>query len=155
MKSFAFIICMAVPLMLVLSGCSGVKELHSAMNDAAAVGEISTSGLQIVRNKTTKSEVFKAIGAPGLVFKNELNGESWVYPRVAVRQSELGFQMKGNFSAFFPYSGGSLAKGGGVAGVGASSEIGSNKSSYKSAGLLIRFNKLGCVNSYEFTATSF
>ena len=67
MKSFAFIICMAVPLMLALSGCSGVKELHSAMNDAAAVGEISTSGLQIVRNKTTKSEVFKAIGAPGLV----------------------------------------------------------------------------------------
>ena len=41
MKSFAFIICMAVPLMLVLSGCSGVKELHSAMNDAAAVGELS------------------------------------------------------------------------------------------------------------------
>lgn len=155
MKSSIFIVGMGFLSLLLLSGCSSVRELNSAMNEATSVGEITTLGLQIVKNKTTKSEVFKSIGAPGLVFKNEHDGESWVYPRVAVRRSDLDFQAKGNFAAVFPYSASTLSKGGGVAGVTASSRIGTSKSSYKSAGLLIKFNELGCVNSYEFTATSF
>ena len=155
MKPFIFITCLGSCTLLLFSGCSSVKELNSAMSEATSVGEISTFGLQIVKNKTTKSEVFASIGAPGLVFKNEQGGESWVYPRVAVRQSDLDLQANGNFAAVFPYSSGSLSRGGGIAGVNASSKIGSRKSSYKTAGLLIKFNKLGCVNSYEFTATSF
>ncbi|MDR0932974.1 MAG: hypothetical protein LBM70_08170 [Victivallales bacterium] len=155
MKMFLFISSLGLTTLLFSSGCASVKELNSAMNDAASIGEISSSGLRIVKNKTTKKEVFGSIGAPGLVFKNDISGESWVYPRVAVRQSNLDFQASGNFSAIFPYSAGSLSKGGGVAGVNASSRLGSSKSSYKSAGLLIEFNELGCVNNYKFTATSF
>lgn len=155
MKLFTLTICMGLASLLLFTGCSSVKELNSARNEAVSVGEISTFGLQIIKNKTTRSEIFKAIGAPGLVFKNEIGGESWVYPRVAVRQSELDFRVSGNFTAIFPYSPGTITKGGGIAGVNLSSQIGSSKSSYKTAGLLIRFNRLGCVNTYEFTATSF
>ena len=155
MKLFIVALCMEIGSMLLFSGCSSVKELNSARNEAVSVGEISTFGLQIIKNKTTRSEIFKAIGAPGLVFKNEMGGESWVYPRVAVRQSDLDFQVSGNFTAIFPYSPGRITKGGGVAGVNVSSQLGSSKSSYKTAGLLIRFNRLGCVNTYEFTSTSF
>ena len=155
MKQFAFAICMSFAAMLLLPGCSSVRELNSALGEAANADEISSFGLNIVKNKTTKSEIFKSIGAPELVFKNELNGESWVYPRVAVRQTDVGIQAKGNFAALFPYQANSLSRGGGIAGVGASSKVGAKRSSYKSAGLLIRFNENGCINSYEFTATSF
>ena len=155
MKQFAFTICMGLGALLLFSGCSSVKELNSALGEAATADEISTLGLNIVKNKTTKSEIFKSIGAPGLVFKNELNGETWVYQRVAVRQTDVGFQAKGNFAAIFPYKANSLSRGGGIAGVGASSKVGARRSSYKTAGLLIKYNEQGCVNSYEFTATSF
>lgn len=155
MKRFAFTVCMGLGALLLFSGCSSVKELNSALGEAADADEISTLGLNIVKNKTTKSEIFKSIGAPGLVFKNDLNGETWVYQRVAVRQTDVGFQAKGNFAAIFPYQANSLSRGGGIAGIGASSKVGARRSSYKTAGLLIKFNEQGCVNSYEFTATSF
>lgn len=155
MKFFAFTIATGMSVALFFSGCSSVRELNSALGEATNADEISTLELNIIKNKTTKSEIFKLIGAPGLVFKNELKGETWVYQRVAVRQTDVGFQAKGNFSALFPYQANSLSRGGGIAGVGASSKVGSSRSSYKTAGLMIRFNELGCVNSYEFTATSF
>lgn len=141
--------------MLIFSGCSGVRELNSSMNEAAAVGEISQFGLRIVRNKTTRSEVFASIGAPSLVFRNEQGGESWVYQKVALRKSDLAFSARGNFAVVFPYDTSSFSKGGGIAGVKSSSALASSKSSYKTAGLLIKFNRKGCVSSYEFTATSF
>lgn len=155
MKKFAFAVCMGVSAMLFFSGCSSIKELNSALGEAANADEISTLGLNIVKNKTTKNEIFNSIGAPGLVFQNDMNGETWVYQRVAVRQTDVGFQAKGNFAAIFPYQPNSLSKGGGIAGVGASSKVGARRSSYKSAGLMIKFNAQGCVNGYEFTATSF
>lgn len=155
MKQLTFAICMGVSTMLFISGCSSVKELNSALGETANADGISFFGLNIIKNKTTKAEIFKAIGAPGLVFQNNLNGESWVYQRVAVRQTDVGFQAKGNFAALFPYQPNSLSKGGGIAGVGASSKVGARRSSYKSAGLMIKFNEQGCVNAYEFTATSF
>ena len=155
MKLFVFAIGMGVSSMLLFSGCSSVKELNSALGEAANADEISTFGLNIVKNKTTKNEIFKSIGAPGLVFKNDIHGETRVYQRVAVRQTDVGFQAKGNFAAIFPYQANTLSRGGGIAGVGASSKVGARRSSYKTAGLMIKFNEQGCVNAYEFTATSF
>lgn len=155
MKQFAFVFCAGMTALLLFSGCSGINELNSALGEAAGADEITAPKLNIVKNKTTKSEIFQSIGAPGLVFRNEINGETWVYQRVAVRQTDVGFQARGNFSALFPYQANSLSHGGGIAGVGASSKVGARRSSYKTAGLMIKFNEQGCVNAYEFTATSF
>ncbi len=155
MKHLASALFTGIASVVLFSGCSGIRELNSSLNEAANADEISTFGLSITRNKTTQNEIFKAIGAPGLVFKNEVNGESWVYPRVAVRQTDVGFQARGNFTAIFPYQSHSLSKGGGLAGVGANSKVGARRSTYKTAALMIKFNPNGCVDSYEFTATSF
>ena len=46
-------------------------------------------------------------------------------------------------------------KGGGLAGVNADAQLASSRSSYKSAALLINYNSNGCVNTFEFTTTSF
>ena len=123
MKQFAFVFCAGMTALLLFSGCSGINELNSALGEAAGADEITAPKLNIVKNKTTKSEIFQSIGAPGLVFRNEINGETWVYQRVAVRQT--------------------------------ASKVGARRSSYKTAGLMIKFNEQGCVNAYEFTATSF
>lgn len=103
MKQFAFVFCAGMTALLLFSGCSGINELNSALGEAAGADEITAPKLNIVKNKTTKSEIFQSIGAPGLVFRNEINGETWVYQRVAVRQTDVGFQARGNFSALFPY----------------------------------------------------
>ena len=154
MKHIVFSICMGLASMLIFTGCSGIKELNSAMADATLSDSVSANDIKIIRNKTTKNEVMNVIGAPSLVFKE--NGlDIWVYQRIAVRQSDAGFRTQGHFSAVFPYKAHTLSRGLGVAGVGASAAVSSNRASYKSAGLVMKFNKNGCVHSYEFTATSF
>ncbi len=141
---------------LLLSGCSSIKDLNVALGQqATASDDVTITGLNILKNKTSKKEVIDAIGAPGLVFKNDIKGESWVYPRVAVRRDSLGFQASGNLALIFPYKAHTLSRGGGLAGGGASTQVQSDRSSYKTAGLLIKFNKDNCVHSYEFRATSF
>ena len=111
-------------------------------------------GLSIVQNKTTKAEVIQNIGAPSMTF-NDAKGEAWVYSRVAVRRNQSSGNVSANFAAFFPYKSHSLSRGGGLVGVGANAAVASQKSSYKTAALVIYFNKSGCVSHYEFTATSF
>ena len=81
MKQFAFVFCAGMTALLLFSGCSGINELNSALGEAAGADEITAPKLNIVKNKTTKSEIFQSIGAPGLVFRNEINGETWVYHR--------------------------------------------------------------------------
>ena len=154
MKHLVFSIIMGAASLLLLSGCSGIKELNSAMADTTLSDNINANDIKVVRNKTTKAEVMRVIGAPNLVFKDD-GVETWVYQRVAVRQSDVGFQVQAHFAAYFPYKNHSLRRGAGVAGVGAAGSVGANRSSYKSASLVMRFNENGCVNSYEFTATSF
>ena len=154
MKHLVFSICMGIASMLIFSGCAGMKELNSAMADTSLSDNVSASNIRITKNKTTKNEVLSVIGAPSLVFKE--NGlDVWVYQRIAVRQSDAGFSTQGHFSAMFPFKAYTLSRGMGVAGVGASADLSANRSSYKSASLIMKFNKNGCVHSYEFTATSF
>jgi len=141
---------------LLLCGCSTSKELSSALKDATIGGEISQlNDKLVVKNKTTKKEMLRNLGAPSLVFANEIGGESWVYSRIAVRESNVGLIANGAFATFFPYTSNNASKGGGIAGVDAGIAVSTNRSSYKSAGLLVRFNAQGCVNSYEFNAVSF
>ncbi len=155
MKYFAMIVSVFAGVLL-LAGCSSIKDLNVALGQQAANGdEVSFAGLNILKNKTTKKEVANAIGAPALVFKNNIGGDSWVYSRVAVRRNSVGIQAKANLAAIFPYQAHSLSHGGGIAGVGGSGNIQADNSSYKTAGLVVKFNKDGCVHSYEFTATSF
>lgn len=155
MKRSAFTVCMGFAAMLLVAGCSGARELSSSLGDASGLDGVTAGSLKVVKNKTTQNEVMAALGAPSLVFKNDIGGESWVYQRIAVRQSNVGFAASANFEAIFPYKADTKGHGGGFAGVGAAAALDSNRSTYKSAGLLINYNAEGCVNNYEFTATSF
>jgi len=153
-KTALFAGCMAIAMTFV-TGCSGVHELQAALGEATSADEISTLGLKVTKGKTTKSEVFKAIGAPSDVMTNADGSESWLYNRVAARQTDFGWQIAGDFMAIFPYSPSTRSYGGGFAGVGVASSIKTNKTSYKTATLVITYNNQGCVDNYEFTATSF
>lgn len=140
---------------LLFSGCSNIKELNKALGDASAVDDVSTMGLHIEQDKTTQADVMKAIGAPSMTFANPNGGTTWVYSRVAVRNSAAAGNLSANFQAVFPWKSNFRSRGGGVAGVGASASVASQSSSYKTAALMIHFNREGCVSNYEFTATSF
>ena len=154
MKKMFVVAAVAACAALVAAGCSNIKELNKALGEASTADEVSTMGLQIVQNKTTKAEVIQNIGAPSMTF-NDAKGEAWVYSRVAVRRNQSSGNLTANFAAIFPYKGHSLSHGGGIAGVGGNASVASQNSSYKTAALVIYFNKHGCVSHYEFTATSF
>ena len=139
---------------LLVSGCTNIKELNKALGEASHADEISTLGLRIRQNKTTQKDVLQRIGAPSMTFVNN-NGSTWVYTRVAVRNTQTSGNLSGNFAAFFPYKPETLSRGAGLAGVGASASVASQRASYKTAALTINFNKSGCVVNYEYTATSF
>ena len=139
---------------LLMTGCSNIKELNKALGEASSADEISTLGLRIVQNKTTQNEVLNSIGAPSMTFANG-DGSTWVYTRVAVRNSQTSANVSMNFTAFFPYKSNSFKRGGGIAGVGTSAATASDRASYKTAALTINFNAQGCVTNYEFSATSF
>ena len=139
---------------LLVSGCTNIKELNKALGEASHADEISTLGLRIRQNKTTQKDVLQRIGAPSMTFVNN-NGSTWVYTRVAVRNTQTSGHLSGNFAAFFPYKPETLSRGAGLAGVGASASVASQRASYKTAALTINFNKSGTVVNYEFSATSF
>ncbi len=155
MKHFAVklgVICGAV---LFFTGCAGMKELSASIGESANFDEVSACGLTIIRNKTTQNEVMSSIGAPSLVCKNDIGGETWIYQRVAVRSSDTGFGARVGVEFFFPFSASTFQDGAGLAGASVSSSVDSSRSSYKTSGLLIKFNSKGCVNHYEITGTSF
>lgn len=154
MKKFIAAAIVGGGLALFSVGCSNIHELNKALGEASTADEISTVGLNIVQNKTTQNDVVAAIGAPSMVF-NDANGTTWVYSRVAVRDTGSSGNLSANFTALFPYAPHRRSRGGGLAGVGGSAAVASQRSSYKTAALMIHFNAQGCVSSYEFTATSF
>ena len=55
MKHIVFSICMGLASMLIFTGCSGIKELNSAMADATLSDNVSANDIKIIRNKTTKN----------------------------------------------------------------------------------------------------
>ena len=154
MRKFTAAAIFGVGVALLSAGCSNIHELNKALGEASNADEVSTIGLNIVPNKTTQKEVVASIGAPSMVFDEE-NGSTWVYSRVAVRNTGSGGKLAANFTAFFPYKAHQLNHGGGLTGVGASASVASERSSYKTAALMIHFNGEGCAVNYEFTATSF
>ena len=139
---------------LLISGCTNIKELNKALGEASTADEISTLGLRITKGKTTQKEVIQNIGAPSMTFAGD-DGTTWVYTRVAVRNTQSAGNLNANFAAIFPYKANSLNRGGGIAGVGANASVGSQRSSYKTAALTIKFSGKGVVTDYEFSATSF
>ena len=154
MKKMFVVAAVAACSALLVAGCSNIKELNKALGEATTADEVSTMGLSIVQNKTTKAEVIQNIGAPSMTFA-DANGETWVYTRVAVRNMQSAGNLSANFTAIFPYQSHTRSKGGGLAGAGASASVATQNASYKTAALMITFNKYGCVSHYEFTATSF
>lgn len=155
MKRFMIAASAGVCAVLLVSGCSNIKELNKALGDASALDEVSTLGLHIVQNKTTQEEVVQSIGAPSMTFANQDGGSTWVYSRVAVRNHQASGNLSANITAIFPYKPHTWSRGGGLAGGGASASVASQSASYKTAALMIHFNPEGCVSNYEFTATSF
>ena len=154
MKKMFVVAAVAACAALVAAGCSNIKELNKALGEASTADEVSSMGLQIVQNKTTKAEVIQNIGAPSMTFAAD-DGATWVYTRVAVRNTQSAGNLNANFAAFFPYKANSMSRGGGIAGVGANASVGSQRSSYKTAALTIKFSGNGVVTDYEFSATSF
>ena len=102
MKQIMFTLVAAVCAAIVCS-CVSSKDISAQMNKAAEVEGVVANDIRIIRNKTTGKEVLDAIGAPSLIFKNADQTETWVYSRIGVRRTNVGFVAKGNFAGWkFP-----------------------------------------------------
>ena len=129
---------------LLISGCIDVKDMDKAIGEASRSDETSSLGLRICQNKTTQKDVLETIGAPSMTFANDKGGSSWVYARVAVRNTKSGEKASDNCKAFFPFKAVKL-----------SGDAGSRGASCKTASLTINFNKSGNVVNYEYSETRF
>ena len=134
---------------LLISGCTNIKDLNNALEEASQADEISAHGLRISQNETTQSDVLESIGAPSMTYAKEKGVSTWFYSRVAVHSTQSG----SNDAVFFPFKAGMLSGDAGCAGANAS--VVSQRASCKTASLIINFNKSGMVINYEYPATCF
>ena len=128
---------------LLVSGCTHIKDLDNALGEASHADEISAQGLRISKNMTTQSDVLENIGTPSITFVNDKGGSAWVYTRIAVRNTQSGGKASDN-AVFFPFKAVKL-----------SGDAGSRGASCKTASLTINFNKSGNVVNYEYSETRF
>ncbi len=111
--------------------------------------------------KTTRLEVFKALGAPNVIAMESDNGEVWTYDQIKVRRTGQGYQAGGFFLTGFAFGDGlsisdrNPGHGAGEAGVAASGSVGTNTTSIHTATLIIRFDTADRVQSYKMLVTSF
>lgn len=79
-------------LVALLSGCaSTVRDSQPAQKSNLTMGMVKT---EIIKGRTTQTEVLKLFGAPNLITKNRSNDEVWNYNRMSfdsVSGSDSGF----------------------------------------------------------------
>ena len=115
----------------------------------------------VKKGKTTRLEVFKALGAPNVIAMESDNGEVWTYDQIKVRRTGQGYSAGGFFLTGFAfgdgisYSNRNPGHGAGEAGVSASGSVDTNTTSIQTATLIIRFDSSDRVQSYKMLVTSF
>ena len=113
--------------------------------------------------KTTRLEIFKALGAPNVVAMESGKGEVWTYDQIKVRRTAQGYGAGAYFMTGFAFGSGldprrghlSPGHGAGAAGVAANGSIGTDTTSVLTATLVIRFDANDKVESYKMLVTSF
>jgi outer membrane protein assembly factor BamE (lipoprotein component of BamABCDE complex) len=144
-----------------LAGCS--TKLSPEPFDAnlrLTSGHVKTV---VKKGKTTRLEVFKALGAPNVIAVESGKGETWTYDQMKVRRTAQGYGAGAFFLTGFAFSNdfnprrGSFNPGSGIgeAGVSASGSVGTNTTSINTATLVIRFDASDRVQSYKMLVTSF
>ena len=144
-----------------LAGCS--TKLSPEPFDAnlrLTPGHVRTT---VQKGKTTRLEVFKALGAPNVIAMESGKGEVWTYDQIKVRRTAQGYGAGAYFMTGFAFGSGldprrshlSPGHGGGVAGVSANGSIGTDTTSVLTATLVIRFDANDKVESYKMLVTSF
>ena len=147
-----------------LTGCS--TKLSPEPFDAnvrLTSGHVKTV---VKAGKTSRLEVFKALGAPNVIAMSSDNGEIWTYDQMKVRRTSQGYSAGAYFLTVFAFSddiahtGGRRripypGRGAGDAGVTASGAVGTNTTSISTATLVVRFDANDKVKSYNMLVTSF
>ena len=147
-----------------LAGCS--TKLSPEPFDAnlrLTSGHVKTV---VKTGKTTRLEIFKALGAPNVIAMDSANGEIWTYDQMKVRRTSQGYNAGAYFLTLFafsddvaytgrnnniPYPG----RGAGEAGVSANGRVGTSTTSVSTATLVVRFDANDKVKSYNMLVTSF
>lgn len=142
-----------------LAGCS--TKLSPEPFDAnlrLTSGHVKT---MVKTGKTTRLEIFKALGAPNVIALESDKGEIWTYDQIKVRRTAQGYGAGAFFLTGFAFSDDisrsnrDPGHGGGEAGVSASGSVGTNTTSIHTATLVIRFDAEDRVQSYKMLVTSF
>ena len=144
-----------------LAGCS--TKLSPEPFDAnlrLTSGHVKTV---VQKGRTTRLEVFKALGAPNVIAIESGKGETWTYDQIKVRRTAQGYGAGAFFLTGFAFSNDfdprrkSFNPGSGIgeAGVSASGSVGTNTTSINTATLVIRFDAADRVQSYKMLVTSF
>ena len=142
-----------------LAGCS--TKLSPEPFDAnlrLTPGQVRTT---VQKGKTTRLEVFKALGAPNVIAMESGKGEVWTYDQIKVRRTAQGYDAGAYFMTGFAFGDGvsisrkDPGKGAGLAGVSASGAVGTATTSIHTATLVIRFDTNDKVSSYKMLVTSF
>ena len=117
----------------------------------------------VKKGKTTRLDIFKALGAPNVIAMESDKGEVWTYDQMKVRRTAQGYGAGAFFLTGFAFSDdvslrrSTFNPGGGIgeAGVSASGSVGTNTTSINTATLIIRFDANDRVQSYKMLVTSF
>ena len=142
-----------------LAGCS--TKLSPEPFDAnlrLTSGHVKTV---VKKGKTTRLEVFKALGAPNVIAMESDKGEVWTYDQIKVRRTSQGYGAGAFFLTGFAFSDDvsrsrrDPGRGIGEAGVSATGTVGTDTTSIHTATLVIRFDASDRVQSYKMLVTSF
>lgn len=115
----------------------------------------------VKKGKTTRLEVFKALGAPNVIAMDSDNNEIWTYDQMKVRRTSQGYGAGAFFLTAFAFDNdinlrnGNPGHGAGGAGVSADGKVGTDTTSIQTATLVIRFDAADRVQSYKMLVTSF
>ena len=117
----------------------------------------------VKKGKTTRLEVFKALGAPNVIAMDSDKGEVWTYDQMKVRRTAQGYGAGAFFLTGFAFdddirisrNNSNPGHGAGEAGVSASGSLGTDTTSIHTATLVIRFDAADRVQSYKMLVTSF
>ena len=144
-----------------LAGCS--TKLSPEPFDAnlrLTAGQVRST---VTVGKTTRLDIFKALGTPNVVAMESGKGEVWTYDQIKVRRTAQGYGAGAFFMTGFAFGSGldprrgslSPGHGAGEAGVSASASVGTATTSVHTATLVIRFDANEKVQSYKMLVTSF
>ncbi len=109
---------------------------------------------QVVKDKTTQSDLLQAFGGPSISTMDSDGVESWVYER-SVTETDVSarsgnWQAAANLGVFF----GHISAGAGASG-GQSTTASSTASSFRSLTVIVKFNPNKTVKDYSVRASQF